>query len=330
MKTYDNTARLASGGSTCAGCGIPLVFNPILQAVHDMGYVPVTNIASGCGVVGAHIYPHAGLKDPMVHVIFETAGAGATGVRGAIDIKESLGLIPEGYYFPVVFAGDGATTDIGIASLSGMLARGDEVLYVCYDNGFYANTGCQYSSQTPAGAHTTTTPQGFLPTTHYQGKDMIAFAVAHPAVRYIAHTTISTRFPEDIREKSRNAVACGGASYMHVIQPCPRGWGTPSDETVQIADVGIDTGVIPIYHIVRVGDDFVHDHLWYLDYVPERYEGGILHPEIHPVSEWFDAQGRFRASRKDLKWVANMQKAIDHKWLGKNGLINRCEPYGSQ
>ena len=158
---------------------------------------------------------------------------------------------------------------------------------------------------------------------------MIDFALAHPAVKYIAHTTVSLRWPNDIREKARAAFKTEGPAYMHVIQPCPRGWWYPAGILLQVADAGIDTGVIPLFHIERVGDNFVHDFKWYLDYIPERYEGGILHPETHPLHEWLDLQGRFRASRQNVEWVANMQRSIDHKWLGKSGLIARAEPYGS-
>ena len=326
---YDNTPQMASGMAYCAGCGIPLVVNPILQAAHDVGVIPVSNIASGCALVGAHIFPHSGIKDPVTHVIFETSAAGASGVRAAIDAQVSRGLLKEGTFYPLVISGDGATTDIGIASLSGMFARGERIFYVCYDNGFYANTGCQYSSATPAGAHTTTTPHAFLPTDDYQGKDMIAFALAHPAVKYIAHTTLSRRFPNELREKARKGFIADGPAYMHVIQPCPRGWGYPQNLILQVADSGIDTGVIPLYHIEREGDRFVHTLKWYLDYLPERYADGVLHPEIHPVSEWFDAQNRFKASRKDKEWVANMQRSVDHKWLGEGGLLSKCQPYGS-
>jgi pyruvate ferredoxin oxidoreductase beta subunit len=333
-KVYDNTARMSQGMAYCAGCGIPIVFNPVLQAVHDMGYVPITHIASGCGVVGAHIFPNAGLKDSHVHIIFETAGAGGSAMRDSIEIAKDLGEIPEHHYFPVVFAGDGATADIGIGSLSGMLARGDKVLYVCYDNAHYANTGCQYSSTTPAGAHTTTTPLGFMPTDNYQGKDMIKVVLAHPAIQYIGHTTITSIFPKDlenhpemndIRAKARDAVACGGPSYMHVIQPCNRGWGFSPEYTVEVGNIGVRTGVIPIFHIVREGDWFVHQHKWFLDYLPARYEGGVVHPEINPISEWFDAQNRFKASRRDKDWVANMQRAVDWKWTGEDGLLKKCQ-----
>jgi len=327
-RKYSNAPQLSSGMAFCAGCGIPLVLNPVLQAAHDVGVIPVVNVGSGCGVVGLHIYPHSGMKDPMIHIVFETSAAGGSGVRAAINAQVKAGKIPEGTFYPLVFSGDGSTTDIGIASLSGMLARGEKVFYVCYDNAFYANTGCQYSSMTPDGAHTTTTPHGSMPTDSYGGKDMIALARAHPAVRYIAMTTISTRWNHDIREKARAGFTAGGPAYMHVIQPCPRGWGVHSSSTVEIADTGIDCGVIPLLHIVREGEPGGYDHNLYLDFIPERYEGGILHPEVHPVTEWYEAQGRFKFVANDKEWLAKMQRTTDHKWLGKHGLILSAEAYG--
>lgn len=320
---------MSSGMAYCAGCGIPLCFNPILKAARDVGVIPVSNAASGCGMVGFHIYPHSGMKFPVVHVVFETSGGGASGVLAAIKDQVRRGKLPAGKYYPLVLSGDGASADIGIGSISGMMARGEEVFYVCNDNGFYANTGCQYSSMTPEGAHTTTTPQAFLPTSDYEGKDMIAFALAHPAVRYIAHTTVSGKWPDHIREKARLGFTAGGPAYMHVIQPCPRGWGYPASKILQVADAGIETGVIPLYSIVREGDRYVHEHKLFLDYLPERYEGGVLHPEKHPVIEWFETQARFKVSRKNEEWIVNMQRQVDHKWLGKHGLIARAEPYGS-
>jgi pyruvate/2-oxoacid:ferredoxin oxidoreductase beta subunit len=112
---------------------------------------------------------------------------------------------------------------------------------------------------------------------------------------------------------------------MHVIQPCNRGWGFSPEYTVEVGNIGVRTGVIPIFHIVREGDWFVHQHKWFLDYLPARYEGGVVHPEINPVSEWFDAQNRFKASRRDKDWVANMQRAVDWKWTGEDGLLKKCQ-----
>jgi len=346
---------LTRGFAACKGCTMPLMARAVLGGKPDDTDIVVV-IASGCWLVATAIFPRTAWTIPMTHVNFETAASVASGICAAhkvlkrkrrlpidltgkrkaiMDVAESAyvkalkerGLWNRNRKFRViVFAGDGATVDIGLGPLSGMLERGEPIIYVCYDNGAYQNTGTQSSGVTPLHAVTATTPGGVLRSEGSGGKDLMDFTLAHPAVAYAAHTTISTLWPDDITKKAAEAFAHDtGPVLLHIIAPCPRGWQFDSSEGYTVADLSILTGECPLYHIEKVG----RDHLRYLDYLPERYEGGILHPEIHPITEFLEIQGRFEELLSRPDWMEEAQASLDHRWLGRHGLIKTCEPYGS-
>lgn len=338
---------LSPGYAACAGCSMPLMARAVLHGTPEDTDV-VTIVASGCFVVATQIYPLESWNIPMSHLLFETSPSFASGQLAAYNALKRKGRLPQGVYDLtkayreqlvkegkvakdrkirfVIFAGDGATVDIGLGPLSGLLERGEPIIYVCYDNGAYQNTGTQSSGVTPRHAITATTPKGVLRSAGFGGKDLMAFALAHPALAYAAHSTISTIWPNDITEKAREAFAHeDGPSLLHIISPCPRGWAFPSDSTYAVADIAIETGECPLYHIEKVG----RDHIWHLDYLPERYAGGIVHPEVHPITELLASQGRFGELLRHEDWTADFQEEMDHRWVGRGGLIARCEPYGS-
>jgi len=319
---------IGNGQAACAGCNIKSAEEPFFNEAPNPKHV-VWMGASGCSIVAEAIYPFTSMRNNGVHPIFETTGGALTGMQAAYEWQRSQGLITEDDIRFVAFAGDGATADIGAGSLSGWLDRGDPgMIWVCYDNNHYANTGTQRSGTTPIGTFTTTTPHGFSTSPNAQGKDLIKFAAAHPALAYAAHTTISRNWPYDLEEKARAAHdhAMEGPVFVHVITPCPRGWSYAADRGREIGDIGIDTGAIPLYHVVKVG----LGHLWYLDFLPERYEefwnGGEIRKDIHPVEEWLLSQGRFNDILKNPAEVAAYQERLDFKW---RELKKICEPYGS-
>jgi len=317
---------LGNGQAACAGCTINQVVEPVVLGAPQPKHVVIVG-ASGCSIVAQYIFPLNSWQNNFTHVIFETTGGVMTGMHKAIEWQRKQGLIPKDADIRVLgIAGDGATFDIGSGSLSGWLDRGDPGVYLCYDNNGYQNTGTQRSASAPIGAHTTTTPRGYLASPNSQGKDLILFAVAHPALAYAAVTTISTIWPHDIEYKAREAFAADGPAIIHAISPCPRGWGYPADKARNIGDIGIETGAIPLYHVKKVG----LDHLWYLDFLPERYKefwyGGEIRQDIHPIVEWVRSQGRFKDILADPAKMEGYQNRVDHKW---KQLRRICEPYGS-
>jgi pyruvate ferredoxin oxidoreductase beta subunit len=224
------------------------------------------------------------------------------------------------------FAGDGATSNIGLASLLCWLERGDSGLYVLYDNEGFQNTGTQSSGTTPIGAHTTTTPHGFLTSPNAQGKDLMRLVLCQPATAYAAMTTLSTLWPHDLEYRAKEAFDSNGPAFLHVISPCPRGWGYPADLARHMGDIGIETGVIPLHHVKKIGDE----HVWYLDFLPERYleywNGGEIRKDIHPIEEWLRSQLRFKDILADPAKIQAYQASVDRKW---KELKKMCEPYGS-
>ncbi|MFA5830613.1 MAG: thiamine pyrophosphate-dependent enzyme [Candidatus Paceibacterota bacterium] len=317
---------IGNGQAACAGCTMdPIIRTVIMQAPQPEHVVVIG--ASGCNIVARTIYPFTADRFNSTHLIFETTGGALTGTQAAIEWQKSQGLIPEGVDIRVIgFAGDGATSDIGLASLLCWLERGDPGLYVCYDNNGFQNTGTQSSGTAPKGAHTTTTPHGFLTSPNAQGKDLMRLALCQPATAYAAMTTISTRWPNDLEHKAKEAFDSNGPAFLHVISPCPRGWGYPADLARHMGDIGIETGVIPLYHVKKVGKR----HLWYLDYLPDRYveywNGGKISDDIHPIVEWVQSQGRFKDLLADPEKIRNYQENVDLKW---EELKKMCEPYGS-
>ena len=319
---------LTCGFPACRGCTMTLMANGVLSGKPDDTDIVIV-VASGCFVVATDIYPRTAWNGvSMVHVNFETADSVASGIYTAHKVLRRKHRLLYGdtkrKFRVVVFAGDGATFDIGLGPLSGMLERGEPIIHFCYNTNGYSNTGVQSSGATPSHAVTATTPGGMLRSEKAGGKDLIEFALSHPAVAYAAETTLSTKFPNDIKEKSAAAFAHDtGPVLLHIITPCPRGWGFDSSDAFKISDLAIETGQCPLYHAEKVG----RDHIMHLDYLPERYLGGVLHPDVHPITEFLKNQDRFEEMLKRPDWLADYQEEIDHRWLGRHGLIAKCEPY---
>jgi pyruvate ferredoxin oxidoreductase beta subunit len=261
----DRTNSLTKGHRACQGCGEALGARYVLDAVmRATGNRAVTVNATGCLEVFSTPFPESSWQVPWLHSLFGNAPAVATGVAAALKAKGRTDVRVVGQ------GGDGGTVDIGLACLSGMFERNDDVLYVCYDNGGYMNTGVQRSGATPHGAVTTTTPAG---NSFGQGKSLPLIAMAH-RIPYVATATVADL--RDLEYKATKAMEYHGARYLHVLVPCPLGWRTASDETIRIARLATETGLFPVFEAV---DGEVND----VTRIRRR----------RPVADYLRPQGRF-------------------------------------
>jgi pyruvate ferredoxin oxidoreductase beta subunit len=235
------TNSLNSGHRACQGCGEALGARYAIDAaMHATNNRLIAANATGCLEVFSTPYPETSWQIPWIHSLFGNAAAVATGIAAALKVKgrSDVRVIAQG--------GDGGTTDIGFGCLSGMFERNDDVLYLCYDNEAYMNTGVQRSSATPPAARTATTPAvGDAPGNVFgQGKDMPAIAIAH-GIPYVATATVSEL--RDLEAKVRRAMEFRGARYIHIFVPCPLGWGHESSDTIRIARLAKETGLFPVF-----------------------------------------------------------------------------------
>ncbi len=230
-----------SGHRACQGCGEALGARYAIDAAmaESKGQLIAAN-ATGCLEVFSTPYPESSWQVPWIHSVFGNAAAVATGIAAAMKVKgrQDVRVVAQG--------GDGGTTDIGFGCLSGMFERNDDVLYICYDNEAYMNTGVQRSSATPPAARTATTmPVGPEPGNVFgQGKNVPEIAMAH-GIPYVATATVADL--RDLEYKVRKAMNMHGARYLHLFVPCPLGWGTASHDTIRIARLAKETGMFPVF-----------------------------------------------------------------------------------
>jgi pyruvate ferredoxin oxidoreductase beta subunit len=241
QSTLRRTNSLNSGHRACQGCGEALGARYAIDAAMEAsgGQLIAAN-ATGCLEVFSTPYPETSWQVPWIHSLFGNTAAVGTGIAAALRVKgrENVRVVAQG--------GDGGTTDIGFGCLSGMFERNDDVLYICYDNGAYMNTGVQRSSATPPAARTATTAAvGSTPgNTFGQGKDLPAIAMAHD-IPYVATATVSEL--RDLEAKVRRAMEFRGARYLHILVPCPLGWGHDSSLTIRMARLAHETGIFPVF-----------------------------------------------------------------------------------
>ncbi len=236
---------LNTGHRACQGCGEALAARYVLDsAIRATDGKLVTVNATGCLEVFSTPYPESAWQLPWLHSLFANAASVASGVAAALRAqgRDDVRVVAQG--------GDGGTIDIGFASLSGMFERNDDVLYVCYDNGGYMNTGVQRSAATPAAARTATTEAvGAHPGAAFgQGKDAARIAMAHD-IPYVATATVAEL--GDLEAKVTKAMSLRGARYLHVLVPCPLGWGTATSETVKLARLAQRSGTFAVYEAER-------------------------------------------------------------------------------
>ncbi|BDR92518.1 thiamine pyrophosphate-dependent enzyme [Vulcanisaeta souniana] len=234
---------LAPGHTACPACGALLTARLVLKAAGPD--VIVVN-PTGCLEVTTTIYPYTAWGVPYIHVAFENAGAVASGIEAAIKSLNKNGSLKRNTKV-LVIAGDGGTYDIGLQALSGMLERGHGVLYVLYDNEAYMNTGIQRSGGTPKFARTTTMPAGTVIRGKIEKKkDIMSIVMAHH-IPYAA--TANVAFPIDLVNKVRKALSYlnEGPAFIHVLAPCPPGWGFSDEKMIEIARLATETGYFPLY-----------------------------------------------------------------------------------
>lgn len=287
--------RLTGGHRLCAGCGAPIAVRQIMSVCPGPA---VVSVATGCLEVSTTIYPYSAWRDSMIHSAFENAAATISGVETAYRSLNKQGKVKEDMYF-VAFGGDGGTYDIGLQALSGAVERGHNFVYVCYDNGAYMNTGFQRSSATPCGAWTTTSPVGKEAAGKQQNrKDLAAILVAHD-IPYVA--TASPHNFKDLLNKAEKAFNTPGPAFINIISPCPRGWRTPSNQSIALAKEAVTSCYWPLYE-VEYGK-------YKVNYKPR--EG-----KKTPVADWMKKQGRFAHLFKpgNEQLLEDIQAYVDKKW----------------
>ena len=235
------TNSLNSGHRACQGCGEALGARYAIDAAMRASNNQVIACnATGCLEVFSTPYPETSWQLPWIHSLFGNTAAVATGIAAAMKVKgrTDVRVLAQG--------GDGGTTDIGFGVLSGMFERNDDVLYICYDNQAYMNTGVQRSSATPAAARTATTMAiGAEPGNAFgQGKNLPLIAMAH-GIPYVA--TASVAYLRDLEAKVSRAMTVKGARYIHILVPCPLGWGAAPHDTIKLARLAVETGIFPLF-----------------------------------------------------------------------------------
>lgn len=305
-------SRFTSGHRMCAGCGAPPVARMILRAVKPEDHVVVSG-ATGCMEVSTFIYPYTAWTDSFIHTAFENAAATLSGVEAAYKSMKHQGKLPEDKHTKfIAFGGDGGTYDIGLQSLSGAMERGHDMVYVCYDNGAYMNTGIQRSSATPKFADTTTTPAGsVIPGKMQSRKDLAKIMVGHH-LPYVGQTIALANF-KDLYEKAEKAIYTEGPCFLNVLSPCPRGWGYNTEDLMPINKLAVDTCYWPLYEVV--------DGVYKITYKPAKKL---------PIEEFLRPQKRFKHMFKPgNEWmIEEFQKEVDSRWqelLGLEEMTNKQE-----
>ena len=289
-------SRFTSGHRMCAGCGAPPAIRMVLRALKPEDHAVIAS-ATGCLEVSSFIYPYTSWADSFIHTAFECSAATLSGAEAAYQSMKKQGKIENTTKF-IAFGGDGGTYDIGLQSLSGAMERGHDMVYVCYDNGAYMNTGIQRSSATPKFADTTTSPAGkVLPGKMQSRKDLTKIMVSHH-LPYVAQTVGYLNF-KDLYEKSEKAIYTEGPTFLNVLSPCPRGWGYPTDMLMHINKLAVETCYWPLYEVV--------DGVYHISYKPAKKL---------PIEEFLKPQKRFKHMFKPgNEWmIEEFQKEVDARW----------------
>ncbi|MEM3421153.1 MAG: pyruvate synthase subunit PorB [Candidatus Hadarchaeum sp.] len=283
MKDISDLELLAPGHRACAGCACVLSLRHALKA---LGKNVIISEATGCMEIVTSPYPQTAWRVPWIHVAFENAAAVASGVSRALKV------LGKNDVKAVAIAGDGGTADIGLQALSGAVERWEDMLYICYDNEAYMNTGIQRSGATPFGAWTTTTPVGKVKKGEDRPKkDIPAIIIAHGAP-YVA--TASVAYPIDFQKKLKKAASIKGPTYVHVHAPCVPGWRIESSKSIEVARLAVLTGAWVLY----------------------EYEAGKINVTFkptkrRPIADYLKMQGRFRHLTDEE--IAQIQRMVDEQ-----------------
>jgi len=276
------------GNRACAGCGLNILYRIGLKAI---GEDAILVVPPSCLTVVQGLYPITCSKLSILNVTFASTAAAASGVRAALRAQNN------DHTKVVAWAGDGGTADIGLQAMSGAIERGDDILYICYDNEAYMNTGVQRSGTTPQGALTANTAIGGK---RERGKDVPAIVAAHnPA--YVA--TSSAAYPLDFHDKIVKALGMKGFKYIHAHTPCPPGWQMEERVAVAIGRLAVTTGLFVLYEIENGRMK-----------LSEPSAKLLSKKSLSPVTQYLRAQGRYRALSPEH--IEAIQDAVDAKWSG--------------
>ncbi len=283
---------ILKGNASCPGCGAALLLRHVLKA---LGPDSILIIPACCTSVIAGPHPRTSFKVPVMHIAFAASAAAASGMSEVLELqgKENVNV--------VVWAGDGGTVDIGLQALSGAAERGHNMIYICYDNEAYMNTGIQRSGSTPLWAWTTTTPSG-----NPRPKKDLPFIMYVHRIPYIA--TGSPAYPHDLIAKLKKAKRIKGFKYIHLHAPCPPGWRFNSAKTVEVARLAVLTGAWILYEIENGKFRLTGPSRKLLE---KKYR--------KPVEEYLRLQGRFKHLTREQ--VEEIQRLIDEEWNRIKNLV---------
>ena len=284
---------LTSGHRMCSGCGAPIIVKMVLLASE---YPIVAANATGCLEVSTCISDYTAWKIPWIHNAFENAAATLSGVETMYRSLKKQGKIDKEIKF-IAFGGDGGTYDIGFQSLSGAMERGHDMLYVCYDNGAYMNTGIQRSSATPYGADTTTCPAGSVIQGKPQPRKNLTKIMAAHDIPYVAQASPSHWL--DLVKKVKKALEIKGPKFMNILSPCNRGWRSRTDDAIMLSRLAVETCYWPLYEI--------ENGVTKITFKPK---------EKKPLVDFLKPQGRFKHlfAPENENMLKNFQEMVDKEW----------------
>ncbi len=294
LKEISKKEVLISGGHRmCAGCGAPTVVKMVLLA---SDYPVIASNATGCLEVSTCISDYTAWKIPWIHSAFENAAATISGVEAVYKSLKKQGKIDKEIKF-IAFGGDGGTYDIGLQSLSGAMERGHDMLYICYDNGAYMNTGIQRSSATPRGADTTTRPAGSVIAGKTEPRKNLTRIIAAHNIPYAAQASPSHWM--DLMKKVKKALEIHGPKFMNIISPCNRGWRSRTDDSIMLSRLAVETCYWPLYEI--------ENGVTKITFKPK---------EKKPIVDFLKTQGRFKhLFNPENEWVLKqLQGDVDSEW----------------
>ncbi|NLJ56561.1 MAG: pyruvate synthase subunit beta [Firmicutes bacterium] len=273
---------MLNGHNACAGCGPALAVRYLVKVSRQEAVIV---IPASCWSIIAGVEPFRSLETVVLHCPFPAAASVGAG------IKKGLEAVGDTRTQVIVLAGDGATFDIGMQGLSGVAERNEDLLYVCYDNEAYMNTGTQRSSASPYGSLSTTTP---APRAKSSPKKEIMKIMAAHRIPYAA--TASVAYPADLMAKMQRAMQVKGFRFLHIFTPCMQGWGSPVEFTVRLARLAVLTRIFPLYEVADGA----------------RYRISSFPEEHIPIEEYLQGQKRFAGLDESQK--ALLQKEVDRNW----------------
>jgi pyruvate ferredoxin oxidoreductase beta subunit len=288
----------SQGHRACQGCAEALAVRIVAKA---LGRNSIVAMATGCMEIVSTPLPTTAWKIPWIHVAFENSAAVASGVESGLKAIMRKGKIPYKKITIAGMAGDGGTADIGLQALSGAMERGHDMVFVCYDNEAYMNTGIQRSSETPYGASTTTSPSGKTKVGQETWKKNMAEIMAAHNIPYVA--TACSSYPIDLFEKVQKAAATPGPAYIHCLSVCPTGWRIPTNHAIRYGKLAVETGSFPLYEVIH-----------------GKYYMTFEYAQRLPMKAYFKGQGRFRHLMDQD--VERIQKRVDEEY---EKLRAKCE-----